>query len=438
MTETITAEPPRVPLATVLRTFLEIGVLSFGGPAGQIALMHRMLVDDRRWLDEKRFLDALNMSMLLPGPEAQQLATWCGWRVAGIGGALVAGSLFVLPGAAMMAVLAYIYAAYGKVDAVEALFFGIKAGVLAIVIEALIKVGRRALKTPLAWGIAAAAFLAIFLLRIPYPLIVLAAGVAGWLSARGALPSTMPAGTVHDRLARRTLGLAAAGAAIWAAPILVVALTLGPTHVLVTIAAFFSKLAVVTFGGAYAALAYVAQQAVQVHGWLAPGEMLDGLGLAETTPGPLVLVMEFVGFLAGWRAPAPFGPLTAGLLGAGITIWTTFVPSMLWILLAAPLVERIGRIPAAAAALTGITAAVVGVILNLTVWFALHVFFRDITETTLGPLTLDLPRLASADPAAILFAAIAAYVLFARHWSIAATVGLTATLGLAAHGLGLS
>ncbi|MEJ1161834.1 chromate efflux transporter [Prosthecomicrobium sp. N25] len=420
----------------LLRVFLKIGLLSFGGPAGQIALMHRMIVDERRWVDEKRYLDALNFCMLLPGPEAQQLATFCGWHLHRTAGALAAGILFVLPGALCMLALAWAYAAFGRLPLIEALFYGVKAGVLAIVVEALLRVGRRALKTRTAWVIAGVAFLALFATRVPYPAVVLAAGLAGALAnrispARATAPA--PAAPIDwGRAVRRTLRVGLAGIALWAAPVALAALLLGPSHVLVEVAGFFSRLAVVTFGGAYAVLAYMADEAVTRHGWLSAGEMLDGLGLAETTPGPLILVTEFVGFLAGWRNPAPAGPATMGVLAAAMTLWVTFTPSILWIILGAPLVDRIGRVPALSAALAGITAAVVGVILKLSLWFAFHVLFGRVETYGSGPFALDLPVLATVDPVSVALAAVAAWVLFARHWSIAATVGLTAALGLAA------
>ncbi|TPQ46421.1 chromate transporter, partial [Prosthecomicrobium hirschii] len=290
----------------LVATFARIGCLSFGGPAGQIALMHRIVVDEKRWLDEKRYLDALNFCMLLPGPEAQQLATFCGWHLHRSAGALAAGLLFVLPGALLMLALAWAYAAFGRLAAVEALFYGVKAGVLAIVVEALIRVGRRALKAPPAWAIAAAAFAVLFLTAIPYPAVVVAAGLAGAGTLRGRQgPATRiePGPIDWARAVRRTILVAAIGALAWGGPVLLAGLALGPDHVLVVVAGFFSKLAVVTFGGAYAVLAYMADAAVTTHGWLTAGEMLDGLGLAETTPGPLILVTQFVGFLAGWRHP---------------------------------------------------------------------------------------------------------------------------------------
>ena len=433
------AGPPS--FGELVATFARIGCLSFGGPAGQIALMHRIVVDEKRWLDEKRYLDALNFCMLLPGPEAQQLATFCGWHLHRTVGALAAGLLFVLPGALLMLALAWAYAAFGRLAAVEALFYGVKAGVLAIVVEALIRVGRRALKAPLAWAIAAAAFAVLFLTAIPYPAVVVAAGLAGAAFLRGRQgPATRiePGPIDWARAVRRTILVAAIGALAWGGPVLLAGLALGSDHVLVVVAGFFSKLAVVTFGGAYAVLAYMADAAVTTHGWLTAGEMLDGLGLAETTPGPLILVTQFVGFLAGWRHPAPFDAVSMGLLAAAMTTWVTFTPSILWILLGAPLVDRIGRVPALSAALAGITAAVVGVILKLSLWFAFHILFREVTQIRHGWLALDLPVPLSLDPVAAVLTLVAAYVLFRRHWSVAGTVGLTAALGFAVGMSGLA
>jgi chromate transporter len=428
--------PPTPPtLGALTRVFLKIGLLSFGGPAGQIALMHRMIVDERRWLDEKRYLDALNFCMLLPGPEAQQLATFVGWHLHRLKGALIAGILFVAPGALAMLVLAWAYAAFGEIAAVEAAFYGVKAGVLAIVVEALLRVGRRALKSRAAWGIAALAFLALFAFAVPYPIVVIAAALAGTMLLGKTPPAAPPTSEAAiprqpGGALRRTATVVALGLGAWALPVIVAALVFGPHHVLIDIAAFFSKLAVVTFGGAYAVLAWMATAAVETYGWLNAGEMLDGLGLAETTPGPLILVTQFVGFLAGWRNPAPLDPLAMGLLAAAMTTWVTFTPSILWILLGAPLVDRIGRMPALSAALSGITAAVVGVIFNLSLWFAFHVLFGRVEKFAVGLLSVNLPAPATLDPVVAGLALVAAYVLFGRHWSVAATVSATAALGI--------
>ena len=414
------------------KLWLKIGLLGFGGPAGQIALMHRLLVEEKRWIGEARFLHALNYCMLLPGPEAQQLATYVGWLLHRTAGGLVAGLLFVLPGALVILGLSALYAGFQEVPLVQALFYGIKAAVLAVVIEALLRIAKRALKNGWMVAIAVAAFVAIFLLQIDFPLIVLAAGLIGWLGAKarpdiflpppakagapaetaaldvalaaGALPHTEPN-------AKRAAGVLALWLVIWFAPIVGLALMFGGDDVFTQLGLFFSKMAVVTFGGAYAVLAYVAQEAVSGFGWLAPGEMLDGLGLAETTPGPLILVLEFVGFLAAYRHGG-FDPLLAGTLGAAVTLWATFAPCFLWIFLGAPYVEALRGNKPLAGALATITAAVVGVIANLALWFALHVLFAEMIRQPVLGLELDLPRLASLDLAALLLAAaalIAAY-----------------------------
>lgn len=350
-----------------LRTFLRIGLLSFGGPAGQIATMHRILVDEKRWLDEPRFLHALNFCMLLPGPEAQQLATYSGWLLHGTRGGLAAGILFVLPGFLVMLGLAALYAGFTHVQVVQGLFLGLKPAVLAVVAQAGLRIGKRALSDPWARGLALASFLAIFAFGVPFPLIVLAAGLVGWLRGRGgAVPPPAPK-------AGNTLGTALLWLLLWLAPV-ALAWAYGQ-GAFATIGLFFAKLAVVTFGGAYAALSYVAQQAVEQHGWISAGEMLDGLGLAETTPGPLVLVNQFVGFLAGYRQPGGLNPWLGGVLAASLTVWVTFVPSFLWIFAGAPHVERLRGHAALSSALSAITAAVVGVIFNLALWFALHVAF---------------------------------------------------------------
>ncbi len=426
-----------------------IGLLSFGGPAGQIALMHRMLVEERRWIAEPRFLHALNFCMLLPGPEAQQLATYVGWLLHGVRGGLVAGLLFVLPGAVAMLALSIAYALYGSTPLVAGLFYGLKAAVLAIVVQAVVRIGARALKTAPARLLAAAAFLAIFALHVPFPLIVLAAGLIGYLATRAgseafrAAPAHGGGGAAAEAVAtgpaapgwRRSVATAVFWIALWLAPTVLCLAVLGPDDVFTRIGAFFSVMAVVTFGGAYAVLAYVAQAAVATYGWLAPGEMLDGLGLAETTPGPLILVLEFVGFLAGFRDPGPLGPLAAGVLGAGLTLWVTFVPSFLWIFVGAPYVERVRNNTPLSGALAAVTAAVVGVILNLAVWFGLHVVFRSVERVAVGPLWLDVPVLASLDPAALMLALAAAVALFRFRLGLVPVLCGCALAGLALHTL---
>ena len=418
--------------AEALALWGKIGVLSFGGPAGQIALMHRLIVDERRWISEQRFLHALNFCMLLPGPEAMQLATYIGWRLHGTIGGLAAGLLFVLPGAAIVLALSIAYAYYGKVPLVEAAFLGVKAAVLVIVIEALLRVAKRALRGPYDVAIAAAAFVAIFFFAAPFPLIIVAAAAIGFLLAIAAPhPSPAPPASLDPPVPlSRTLGTAALWLAIWVVPLLATAAIFGRAHVTTDISLFFSKLAVVTFGGAYSVLAYMAQQAVETYGWVTAGEMLDGLGLAETTPGPLILVTEFVGFLAGFRQGGE-PELAFGLLGAGLTLWATFAPCFLWIFTGAPYVERLSANPRLAGALAGVTAAVVGVILNLSLWFALHVLFGTVTATWHGPVQLWTPDLATLNVEALALAILAAILLFGFHFGIAGTLAIAAAASLA-------
>jgi chromate transporter len=432
---------PGVSFGVAFRVWLKVGLLSFGGPAGQIALMHRIVVDEKRWLGEARFLHALNYCMLLPGPEAQQLAIYIGWLLHRSWGGIVAGTLFVLPGAVVMMGLSLLYAGYGEVPAIEALFYGIKAAVLAIVIEAVLRIGRRALKTRFAVALAAAAFVGIFFLAMPFPLIMLGAGVIGLiigrkrpelLAARGAADGDD--GIAADRrpkLLRHSLVTLLIWGGLWLGPVAVLVLLLGPGNVYAAVAVFFSKMAVVTFGGAYAVLAYVAQQAVETHGWLAPGEMLDGLGLAETTPGPLILVLQFVGFLAGHRHAGGLGPWQGGMLAALITIWVTFVPSFLWIFLGAPYIERLRGNRMLAGALAAITAAVVGVILNLALWFALHVLFATVDERHVAGLRLWVPDATTLDPWALLLAAASLVAMLRLKLGMLPTLGSAAAIGAA-------
>ena len=378
--------PLPVTLAEAVPVWARIAALSFGGPAGQIAIMHRILVEEKRWISENRFLHALNFCTLLPGPESQQLATSVGCLLHGTRGGLVAGGLFVLPGVVAIMGLSWVYALYGNVGFIAGLFFGLKAAVLAIVLQAVIRIGKRALKGPVMLGLAAAAFVAIFFLNVPFPLIVLTAGVIGYFGGRAGLPQFKAGGhgaggkvvegpfllddheLPQERAAAgHTLRMLLTWGAIWLVPVAALLLALGPDDVFSHIAVFFSKMAMVTFGGAYAVLSYVAQQAVEHYGWLKPGEMLDGLGMAETTPGPLIMVTQFVGFLAAYRAPGALPPLVAGTLGGLLTTWVTFAPCFLWIFVGAPYVERLRGNRALAGALSAITAAVVGVILNLAV-----------------------------------------------------------------------
>ena len=388
-----------VSLGEAFWVWLRVAALSFGGPAGQIAVMHRIIVDEKKWVGETRFLYALSYCMLLPGPEAHQLAIYIGWLMHRWPGAIIAGGLFLLPGIVRIMALSYIYAAFGSVPAVAALFFGLKAAVLAIVLQAVHRVGSRALKSwamlalALRWPLSASSFW-----RVPFPLIVLAAGAIGLFAARagstafqmrrrsrrrcGARRPTRACSATncraHARPTRRAgLRVSAVWLALWLVPVLVIAASLGGGNVFTQIGMFFSKMAVVTFGGAYAVLAYMAQQAVETYGWLKPGEMLDGLGMAETTPGPLIMVVQFVGFMAAYRDPGTLPPLMAGTLGGLLATWMTFVPCFLWIGLGAPFIERLRDNKPLSGALAGITAAVVGVILNLAIWFALHTWFRE-------------------------------------------------------------
>lgn len=428
---------PSPSLKSMSAVSLKIGLLSFGGPAAQIAMMHKEFVETRKWLSDERFLHALNYCMLLPGPEAQQLATYCGWISGRTRGGLIAGLLFILPGAFAMALVTWIYARFGNVPVIEGLFYGIKGGVLAIVVQALIKVGQRALKTSLAWFLCAASFLALFVFSIPFPIVIIATGLAGICLVRPDANTHADVAVPPAARTGRTVRLLAIGCCVWALPVVLAAALLSPAHILVDIGQFFATLAAVSFGGAYALLSYMAQVAVETKGWLGAGEMLEGLGLAETTPGPLILVTQFVGFLAGWRAPDPFTPLSAGLLAAFVTTWVTFVPSFVLVLAGAPWMERLRGNKRLAAALSGITAAVTGTILNLAVWFALNVFFARVGERSLGPAHVLVPDPASLDPTLAGIAAVAAGLVFLAKRGIATVVGLTALLGLAASMLGL-
>jgi len=428
--------------AELVRVFARIGCISFGGPAGQIAIMHRELVDDRQWIDEPRFLAALNLCHLLPGPEAQQLAIYIGWRLHGIRGGLAAGLLFVIPGALVMLGLSTAYALAAGIGWIAALFLGVKAAVIAVVVQALLRVAGRALDTGFKRGIALAAFAALFFFSAPFPLVVIAAGAGGALAARArpawlALKPIVPGAHQSHPTVARTLATMVGWAAIWAAPLLLVLVALGPDHVLLRIGLFFSKLAIVTFGGAYAVLAYMAQQAVESQGWLTAREMADGLGLAETTPGPLILVTQHVGFLAAFRAPGAFPPLLAGVLGAALTTWVTFAPCFLWIFTLAPWMDKLQSSLRLKAALAAVTAAVVGVIGNLTVWFALHVLFARMTQVSIGPFHANLPVLASFDWRAALLAALAAVLLFKVKLGMMRTLGVAALGGLALEALAM-
>lgn len=417
-------------------TWLRIGLLGFGGPAGQIALLQRTLVEEKRWLPQDRFLHALSFCTFLPGPEAMQLATYCGWILHGFAGGLAAGILFVLPGSLALLALSLLYV-YGIGSALVAgLFFGLKAAVLAVVFEAALKLWRKLAHDAFFFVVSGTTFLALFAWSVPFPAVIACAALAG--TVRALRSRAAPSESRATPEAVKGTGLAVLASAVaWVAPVLVLLATLGPDHVLSELALFFSQAAVVTFGGAYAVLAYVGQYAVEHHGWLAPGQMLDGLGLAETTPGPLILVLQFVGFLAAWNQPAPFPPLAAGILGAAVTTWVTFVPSFLFIFLGAPWMERIRGNPALSGALQAISAAVVGVILNLATWFAVHALFATVEEFEgLLGTRLSVPTLSSFDPAAAGIALVSLVLLLKIRLGMLPTLAVAALLGIASRLLG--
>jgi chromate transporter len=431
--------------AAAFRVWLRIGLLSFGGPAGQIAMLHREVVDKRHWIGERRFLHALSFCNLLPGPEAQQLATYLGWLMHGVKGGLAAGIIFVVPGAIVMLALSLIYALAGQVPVIDALFFGLKCAVLVLVVEALIRIGRRALKGKVAWTLAGAAFVALFFFHVPFPVVVLVAGAIGFFAptyfsagghgdAKNDAPALIDAILEADpeRPQRFAASARRAGLIIlvlWLAPVAFLMAFVGGTFA--DVGWFFSKMAVVTIGGAYAVLAYVAQDAVEAYHWLSPSEMLAGLGLAETTPGPLILVLQFVGFLAGFRAPGPVTGVAGGIVASVLTLWATFAPCFVFVFMGAPLIERLQSYTQLTGALAAVTASVVGVVSNLAVWFALQVIFRDHFSLRAGPLAVLLPVPASVDLAALALAAVAAVCLFRLKLGVLRTLGITAALGLA-------
>ena len=418
--------------AEALRVWTRIGLLSFGGPAGQIAMMHKELVEKHKWIDEQRFLNALNFCMMLPGPEATQLATYVGWRLHGVKGGLAAGLLFVIPGALMMLVLSMLYAAYGKLPLVEAMLLGVKAAVLAIVVEALARIAKRALKANIDWILAGAAFIAIYALSVPFPMIVIAAALFGFFRGLTGAPVAAAVALPTDRMSlRQTFVTAITWLAVWIVPLLVVAAVFGRDHVLAKIGLFFSKLAIVTFGGAYAVLAYM-REAVPEFGWLTKLEMVDALGLAETTPGPLILVTQFVGYLAAMRNGGG-DPYLMGIMGAIVTTWATFAPCYLWIFVGAPYVERLHSEPRLKAALAAVTAAVVGVILNLTVTFAIDVLSPTAVDHAVGPMRLYLPDLTALSWPAVALSAVAIAMTFRLHRSIFETLAVCGSLGLLWH-----
>ncbi len=406
--------------AEATRLWFKVGCLGFGGPAGQIALMHRLVVDERKWVGEAQFLHALNFCMLLPGPEAQQLATYLGWLLHGVKGGLIAGILFVLPGFCVILALSAAYAAFGQLPWLMGVFFGLKCAVIALVAEALWRVAKRALKQPMHIVVAALAFLALFVFRIPFPIVILAAATLGlamaWRSDGTASKTADERVLEQSSSAPRPFRTVVVGAALWLGPIALLALLLGGAHIFPQMGWFFAKMAVVTFGGAYAVLTYVAQQAVQNYGWLTTGNMIDGLALAETTPGPLILVLSFVGFYAAHQQAGILSPMFAGTLGAIFVTWVTFVPSFIWIFLGAPYVERVRQNRYLSGALAMVTAAVVGVIANLALWFALHVLFRQVTDVSFGPATVTWPDWRSADLIAIALSLAAGLALL--HWRV--------------------
>jgi len=418
---------PFISFKEALRVWLKIGCLGFGGPAGQIAVMHRILVDEKKWVEESRYLHALNFCMLLPGPEAQKLATYVGWLLHGTRGGLAAGILFVLPGALVMLGVSFLYVLGQGIPAVDGALFGIKAAVLVIVVEALLRIGRRGLKTRLLLGVAAAAFIGIFFFDLPFPLIVAAAGAIGFFATKD---QGVGQRTENPGAWRQSVRAALVGLGLWLAPIALVLLTFGTSHVLLDIAAFFSKLAVVSFGGAYALLAYMAQQAVENYAWMSAPEMVDGLGLAETLPGPLIKVTQFVGFLAAYRDPAPFSPIAAAVVGAALTTWVTFAFPMMLIFAGAPFIEQLRSNERLSGALAAITAAVVGVILNLTIWFALHVLFARVHEARAGPLRWYAFDPATLDWKAAALALVAALLMLRLHRGLVETVAIMALAGM--------
>jgi chromate transporter len=425
---TIDSPAPATPeFAELIATSAKIGWLSFGGPAAQIALMHRIFVEKKGWIDEARYLHALNYCMLLPGPEAQQLATYVGWLLHGVKGGIVAGALFVIPGAFVVFALTWLYAAHGEAPLVAAAFYGVRAAVLAFVVEALFRISRRALKRRSDLSTAIAAFAALTLFSIPFPVIILAAALIGAIRARDGGPSVSEA--AHPPIAR-SLTTAAVWAGVWAAPLVAAIAALGPDHVVTRVGVFFSKLALVTFGGAYALLAWLREKAVETEGWLSAAQMIDGLGLAETTPGPLVLVNQFVGFMAGYQAEG--GGLAIAALAALMASWCTFAPSFLWIFAGAPYAERLRADPRANGALGAITASVLGVIASLAFWFAVHVLFRESSPARLPwGAALSFPDLASFDPIAALIAAVAGIALIRFHASAVLVVTLALVAGMA-------
>lgn len=441
-------ETPRdvIPLREATKAWFAISLQTFGGPAGQIAVMQRTLVEEKRWIGQQRFLFALSYCTLLPGPEAQQLATYVGWLLNGVRGALVAGILFILPGVVALLVLSGVYVAYGDTTLVEALFLGLAPAVIAIVVQAVVRVGRKGLGHPALVALAVLSFVALTFFDVPFPAVVLVAAVIGWVLGRGIPSLTRPPAAAADDgppplirddalhterpTGRRAALTLVVGLVAWALPVVGAALLLGRSSIFVDQGLFFSGAAVVTFGGAYAVLAYVAQQAVEVYHWLLPGEMVRGLALAETTPGPLIMVVQFVAFVGAYRAPGDLDPWVAAVLAALLTTWVTFVPCFLFILLGAPYVERLRGNRDLAAALAGITAAVVGVIASLAVFFTLHTLFDRTQHLVAGPLDVEYPLLGSVVWAALAITALGCLLVFWRGWSVLRTLGACALAGI--------
>ncbi|WP_460889121.1 chromate efflux transporter [Promicromonospora xylanilytica] len=448
-------ESPRdlVPFRHAVRTWFVISLQTFGGPAGQIAVMQRTLVDEKRWISQQRFLHALSYCMLLPGPEAQQLAVYVGWLLNGRRGGLVAGTLFVLPGVVALLALSAIYVAFGDTTAVAAVFAGLGPAVVVIVAQAVVRVGKRALHHPVLIGLACAAFVALALFGVPFPIVVAAAAGIGWLLSRlvphaiqrpkeaadeGPAPLISDDALHHAPPSRgRNVRVLGVGLLLWAVPVVAVAVLTGVHSTFTTQGLFFSGTALVTFGGAYAVLAFVAQRAVEVYGWLSAGDMVRGLALAESTPGPLIMVVQFVAFLGAYHNPGGLDPWFAGVIASLLVTWVTFVPCFLFIFLGAPYVERLRHNTALTAALTGITAAVVGVIANLAVFFATHTLFTATTSIEAGPLHVVLPVLDSLQPVALGITAIAAVLVFGFKWPMLRVLAACAVLGAAAAVVGL-
>ena len=440
------APAPRVvTFSEALRVWIRVALLSFGGPTGQIAVMHRIIVEEKRWISESRFLHALNYCMLLPGPEAQQLATYIGWLMHRTLGGLVAGGLFVVPGFLSILGLSLLYTEYGDVAVVQGIFYGLKPAVVAIVIEAVLRISKKSLKNRVMVGIAVLAFIAIFFFEVPFPIVILSAGLIGFVgsrvrpdlfvvlkghAAKGGSGEPIQEVALHEVRPTlvRSIGVALSWLPLWLGPVAALWVLAGPQNVFTQEGVFFSKAAAVTFGGAYSVLAYVRQECVNTHHWLTELQMLDGLGMAETTPGPLIQVVQFVGYLGAYKEPGSFSPIMAGVLGSILTTWVTFTPSFFWVFLGAPYIERLRNRPSLTAALSAITAAVVGVVLNLSIWFALKVIFKTVPEVHWGQFRYFVPDVSSLDRAALAITIVACLATFrfklGMVWTLAGCAGL--------------